>query len=114
MSDGGNPLKRAGEWYDRVMKTAIVDDGVKQRCDFDKLIEMVQADSGSAQLMIQMLEQDLKQKGAEDGVTLRGVWIAAAFLVTTDVHDDVVRNLRKFAPKICQKAMDLLKENGMI
>jgi hypothetical protein len=75
---------------------------------------MVQADSGSAQIMIQMLEQDLKQKGAEDEVTLRGVWIAAAFLVTTDVHDDVVRHVRKVAPKICQKAMDLLRENGLL
>jgi hypothetical protein len=114
MSDSDNVITRAGAWFDQVMKTAIVDDGVRQTCNFDTLIGMVQADSGSAQIVIQMLEEELKQRGAGDGVTLPGVWIAAAFLVTTGVQDEVVRHLRRFAPKICQRAMDLLKDQGMI
>jgi len=114
MEDSNNPLKRADDWYRDVLDQAIDDDGVRQQCHFEKLLEKVKADPGSAQIMIQLKEKELKDKGADDGRTLRGVWIAAAFLLSTDVNDEAVRFLRRFAPSMCQKAMDLLKENGLI
>ena len=55
----------------RRVENVIDDDGVRQRVDFSALVEKVESDSGSAQIIIQLMERDLKQKGAEDGAMLR-------------------------------------------
>jgi hypothetical protein len=107
-------MNQALEWYQSIVNDIIDDDGIKQQVDLFKLIKSVESNLESAQIIIQLKEQELKKKGSEEGSTLRGVWIATALMLSPNVSSDTIRMISILAPSICVKAMNFIKENDLM